>query len=148
VTLTDRFLAIGRRPSRRDSASRVGRGSPALVCTRALLGPSRAKRRPDEAWRCASRANVWYGGEQAGLEDRRAIGRPARHRQDWEADRNLARSGRRQHAVCRPRRLISRWPIFEWIGHRTATGASPPTTALDRGHAWVMVRPGRIVEFQ
>jgi endonuclease/exonuclease/phosphatase family metal-dependent hydrolase len=47
------------------------------------------------------------------------------------------------------RRLLSRWPIFDsGSGVRTESGASPySTTALDAGalHAWVMVRPGRVV---
>ena len=47
------------------------------------------------------------------------------------------------------RRLISRWPLFDsGAGIRTESGPSPySTTALDRSalHAWVMVRPGKVV---
>ena len=47
------------------------------------------------------------------------------------------------------RRLLSRWPIFDsGAGERTEHGASPySVTGLDRDaiHAWVMVRPGKVV---
>jgi endonuclease/exonuclease/phosphatase family metal-dependent hydrolase len=68
-----------------------------------------------------------------------------------EADRNLARIA---EAAGMPyvdprRRLLSRWPIFDsGAGERTEQGAAPYSiTGLDRDaiHAWVMVRPGKVV---
>jgi endonuclease/exonuclease/phosphatase family metal-dependent hydrolase len=97
--------------------------------------------------------NVWYGGEQVSLArvadairaaDPDIVGLQ-------EADRNLARIA---EAAGMPfvdprRRLLSRWPIFDsGAGIRTDAGASPySTTSLDRDalHAWVMVRPGKVV---
>jgi len=97
--------------------------------------------------------NVWYGGEQVSLE---RIGAAIRAADPdivgvQEADRNLARIAEAAGMpyVDTRRRLLSRWPIFDsGSGIRTATGASPySTTALDRDalHAWVMVRPGKVV---
>jgi endonuclease/exonuclease/phosphatase family metal-dependent hydrolase len=97
--------------------------------------------------------NVWYGGEQVSLAkvadairaaDPDIVGLQ-------EADRNLARIA---EAAGMPfvdprRRLLSRWPIFDsGAGIRTEPGPSPySTTSLDRDavHAWVMVRPGKVV---
>lgn len=97
--------------------------------------------------------NVWYGAEQVSLEK---VGEAIRAADPdivgvQEADRNLARiaevSG--MPYVDERRRLISRWPIFDsGSGIRTETGASPySTTALDQDalHAWIMVRPGKVV---
>jgi endonuclease/exonuclease/phosphatase family metal-dependent hydrolase len=97
--------------------------------------------------------NVWYGGEQVSLE---RIGAAIRAADPdivgvQEADRNLARIAEAAGMpyVDTRRRLLSRWPIFDsGSGIRTATGASPySTTALDQDalHAWVMVRPGKVV---
>lgn len=97
--------------------------------------------------------NVWYGGEQVSLEK---VGEAIRAANAdivgvQEADRNLERIA---EAAGMPfvdprRRLLSRWPIFDsGSGLRTESGPSPySTTALDRDalHAWVMVRPGRVV---
>jgi endonuclease/exonuclease/phosphatase family metal-dependent hydrolase len=97
--------------------------------------------------------NVWYGGEQVSLE---RIGEAIRAADPdivgvQEADRNLARIAEAAGMpyVDSRRRLLSRWSIFDsGPGIRTATGASPYlTTALDPDalHAWVMVRPGKVV---
>ncbi len=97
--------------------------------------------------------NVWYGGEQVSLAK---IGEAIRAADAdivgvQEADVNLERVA---EAAGMPfvdprRRLLSRWPIFDsGTGERTETGPSPySTTALDRSalHAWVMVRPGKVV---
>jgi endonuclease/exonuclease/phosphatase family metal-dependent hydrolase len=97
--------------------------------------------------------NVWYGGEQVSLEQVGAAIRAA----DadivglQETDRNLLRiaAAAGMPYVDTRRRVISRWPIFDsGAGERTETGPSPySTTALDRDalHAWVMVRPGKVV---
>jgi len=97
--------------------------------------------------------NVWYGAEQVSLEK---IGEAIRAADPdivgvQEADRNLLRIAEvaGMPYVDERRRLLSRWPIFDsGSGIRTATGASPySTTALDQDalHAWVMVRPGKVV---
>jgi endonuclease/exonuclease/phosphatase family metal-dependent hydrolase len=97
--------------------------------------------------------NVWYGGEQVSLEkvaeairaaDADIVGLQ-------EADRNLDRiaAAAGMPYVDPRRRLISRWPIFDsGRCERGVQGASPySTTALDPDalHAWVMVRPGKVV---
>jgi endonuclease/exonuclease/phosphatase family metal-dependent hydrolase len=97
--------------------------------------------------------NVWYGGEQVSLERVGAAIRAANA--DivglQESDRNLQRIADAAGLtyVDSRRRLLSRWPIFDsGSGERTEAGPSPySTTALDRNalHAWVMVRPGRVV---
>jgi len=97
--------------------------------------------------------NVWYGGEQVSLakvaEAIRAADPDIVGLQ--EADRNLERVAELAGMpyVDPRRRLLSRWPIFDsGSGERTESGASPySTTALDMGslHAWVMVRPGKVV---
>src|SRR5918993_1389847 len=97
--------------------------------------------------------NVWYGGEQVSLD---RVGEAIRAANAdivgvQEADRNLERiaevAGMRY--VDPRRRLLSRWPLFDsGTGVRTESGPSPySTTALDRSalHAWVMVRPGKVV---
>jgi endonuclease/exonuclease/phosphatase family metal-dependent hydrolase len=97
--------------------------------------------------------NVWYGGEQVSLDK---VGEAIRAANAdivgvQEADRNLERiaevAGMRY--VDPRRRLLSRWPLFDsGTGMRTETGPSQySTTALDRSalHAWVMVRPGKVV---
>lgn len=97
--------------------------------------------------------NVWYGGEQVSLA---TIGEAIRAADPdivgvQEADRNLERIAEMAGMpyVDPRRRLISRWPIFDsGSGVRTEPGASPySTTALDSSalHAWVMVRPGKVV---
>jgi endonuclease/exonuclease/phosphatase family metal-dependent hydrolase len=97
--------------------------------------------------------NVWYGGEQVSLEK---IGEAIRAADPdivgvQEADRNLQRIAEvaGMPYVDERRRLISRWPLFDsGPGIRTESGPSPySTTALDRSalHAWVMVRPGKVV---
>ena len=97
--------------------------------------------------------NVWYGGEQVSLEQ---VGRVIRAAEAdivgiQEADRNLERIAEvaGMTYIDTRRRLISRWPIFDsGSGMRTEPGPSPySTTALDRDalHAWVMVRPGKVV---
>jgi len=97
--------------------------------------------------------NVWYGGEQVSLEK---VGEAIRAADPdivgvQEADRNLHRIAEvaGMPYVDERRRLLSRWPIFDsGAGIRTDSGASPySTTALDRAtlHAWVMVRPGKVV---
>jgi endonuclease/exonuclease/phosphatase family metal-dependent hydrolase len=97
--------------------------------------------------------NVWYGGEQVSLEK---IGEAIRAADPdivgvQEADRNLQRIAEvaGMPYVDERRRLISRWPLFDsGSGIRTESGPSPySTTALDRSalHAWVMVRPGKVV---
>src|SRR5688572_17832506 len=68
-----------------------------------------------------------------------------------EVDRNLERIAQvaGMPYVDARRRLLSRWPIFDpGSGVRTESGASPySTTGLDRDalHAWIMVRPGKVV---
>jgi endonuclease/exonuclease/phosphatase family metal-dependent hydrolase len=68
-----------------------------------------------------------------------------------EADRNLERiaEAASMSYVDPRRRLLSRWPIFDsGAGVRTEQGAAPYSiTGLDRDaiHAWVMVRPGKVV---
>ncbi len=97
--------------------------------------------------------NVWYGGEQVSLGK---VGEAIRAANPdivgvQEADRNLehiaAAAG--MPYVDPRRRLLSRWPIFDsGTGIRTQSGAPPySTTALDSDalHAWVMVRPGKVV---
>ena len=97
--------------------------------------------------------NVWYGGEQVSLEK---VGEAIRAANAdivgvQEADRNLERIAdvAGMPYVDSRRRLLSRWPIYDsGTGVRTESGPSPySTTALDRDalHAWVMVRPGRVV---
>src|SRR5688500_17760378 len=97
--------------------------------------------------------NVWYGGEQVSLEK---VGEAIRAANAdivgvQEADRNLERIAEvaGMPYVDTRRRLLSRWPIFDsGQGVRTEPGSSPySTTALDLGalHAWVMVRPGKVV---
>lgn len=97
--------------------------------------------------------NVWYGGEQVSIEK---IGEAIRAADAdivglQEVDRNLQRIAEvaGMPYVDERRRLLSRWPIFDsGSGIRTATGASPySTTALDQDalHAWIMVRPGKVV---
>jgi endonuclease/exonuclease/phosphatase family metal-dependent hydrolase len=97
--------------------------------------------------------NVWYGGEQVSLEK---IGEAIRLANPdivgvQEADGNLARIAAvaGMPYVDPRRRLLSRWPIFDsGSGERTEQGASPySTTGLDRDalHAWIMIRPGRVV---
>jgi endonuclease/exonuclease/phosphatase family metal-dependent hydrolase len=97
--------------------------------------------------------NVWYGGEQVSIEK---VGEAIRAADPdivglQEADRNLERiAGVAGMPYVDPRRrLLSRWPIFDsGTGLRTEKGPAPySTTALDREalHAWVMVRPGRVV---
>ena len=97
--------------------------------------------------------NVWYGGEQVSLEK---IGEAIRAADPdivgvQEVDRNLQRIAEvaGMPYVDARRRLLSRWPIFDsGSGVRTESGASPySTTGLDRDalHAWIMVRPGKVV---
>lgn len=97
--------------------------------------------------------NVWYGGEQVSLAK---VGEAIRAADPdvvgvQEADRNLHRIAEvaGMPYVDERRRLLSRWPIFDsGKGIRTEPGASPySTTALDKSalHAWVMVRPGKVV---
>jgi endonuclease/exonuclease/phosphatase family metal-dependent hydrolase len=97
--------------------------------------------------------NVWYGGEQVSLE---GIGEAIRSADAdivglQETDRNLERiaAAAGMPYVDARRRIISRWPIFDsGSGVRTSRGASLySTTALDADalHAWVMVRPGKVV---
>lgn len=97
--------------------------------------------------------NVWYGGEQVSLEK---IGEAIRAADPdvvglQEADRNLERIAEvaGMPYVDPRRRILSRWPIFDsGAGVRTEAGPSPySTTALDKDslHAFVMVRPGRVV---
>ena len=97
--------------------------------------------------------NVWYGGEQVSLTK---VGEAIRAADPdivglQEADCNLDRIA---EAAGMPyvdprRRLLSRWPIFDsGTGERTQQGPSPYSiTALDRDavHAWIMVRPGKVV---
>lgn len=97
--------------------------------------------------------NVWYGGEQVSLEK---IAEAIRAADPdivglQEADRNLERiaAAAGMTYVDPRRRLLSRWPIFDsGSGIRTETDPAPySTTALDHDalHAWVMVRPGKVV---
>ena len=97
--------------------------------------------------------NVWYGGEQVSLEK---VGEAIRAADPdivglQEADRNLERiaAAAGMPYVDSRRRLLSRWPIFDsGAGLRTEEGPAPySTTALDRDalHAWVMVRPGKVI---
>lgn len=97
--------------------------------------------------------NVWYGGEQVSLDK---VGEAIRSANPdivglQEADRNLSRIAALAGMpyVDTRRRLLSRWPIFDsGSGERSEHGVSPySTTGLDRDalHAWVMVRPGKVV---
>lgn len=97
--------------------------------------------------------NVWYGGEQVSLAK---VGEAIRAADAdivgvQESDGNLYRIA---EAAGMPyvdprRRLISRWPLFDsGVGERTQRGESLySTTGLDPDalHAWVMVRPGKVV---
>jgi endonuclease/exonuclease/phosphatase family metal-dependent hydrolase len=124
-----------------------------LALALSAQGPAAAAA-PDEAVTLRVMTfNVWYGGEQVSLE---RIGAAIRAADPdivgvQEADRNLLRIAEAAGMpyVDTRRRLLSRWPIFDsGSGIRTATGASPySTTALDPDalHAWVMVRPGKVV---
>jgi endonuclease/exonuclease/phosphatase family metal-dependent hydrolase len=97
--------------------------------------------------------NVWYGGEQVSLAK---VGEAIRAADAdivgiQEADGNLdaiAEAAGMPYIDPR-RRLLSRWPIFDsGAGERSEHGASPySVTGLDRDaiHAWVMVRPGKVV---
>lgn len=97
--------------------------------------------------------NVWYGGEQVSLAK---VGEAIRAADAdivgiQEADGNLdaiAEAAGMPYVDPR-RRLLSRWPIFDsGAGERSEHGASPySVTGLDRDaiHAWVMVRPGKVV---
>jgi endonuclease/exonuclease/phosphatase family metal-dependent hydrolase len=126
----------------------------ALALALAAHGAEAAPAEPDGAVTLRVMSfNVWYGGEQVSLAK---IGEAIRAADAdivgvQEADVNLERVA---EAAGMPfvdprRRLISRWPIFDsGTGVRTETGASPySTTALDLSalHAWVMVRPGKVV---
>ena len=126
----------------------------ALALALAAHGAGAAAAEPDAAVTLRVMSfNVWYGGEQVSLAK---IGEAIRAADAdivgvQEADVNLERVA---EAAGMPfvdprRRLISRWPIFDsGTGVRTDAGASPySTTALDLSalHAWVMVRPGKVV---
>ena len=97
--------------------------------------------------------NVWYGGEEVSLaktgEAIRAADADIVGLQ--ETDRNLERiaAAAEMPYVDPRRRIISRWPLFDsGTGVRTEPGVSPySTTGLDQDalHAWVMVRPGKVV---
>jgi len=97
--------------------------------------------------------NVWYGGDEVSLaktgEAIRAADADIVGLQ--ETDRNLERiaAAAGMPYVDPRRRIISRWPLFDsGSGVRTESGTSPySTTGLDQGalHAWVMVRPGKVV---
>jgi endonuclease/exonuclease/phosphatase family metal-dependent hydrolase len=97
--------------------------------------------------------NVWYGGEQVDLPTVAAEIRAA----DadvvglQEADGNLetiAALAGYAHIDTR-RRILSRYPIFDSAsGRRERSEAVPYSiTGLDPGavHAWVMVRPGKVI---
>lgn len=97
--------------------------------------------------------NVWYGGEQVSLAK---VGEAIRAADAdivgvQEADGNLYRIAKAAGMpyVDPRRRLISRWPLFDsGVGERTQRGESLySTTGLDPDalHAWVMVRPGKVV---
>jgi endonuclease/exonuclease/phosphatase family metal-dependent hydrolase len=126
--------------------------SAALICMAALPSPSGLAADETLTLRVMS-FNVWYGGEQVSLAK---VGEAIRTADPdivgvQEADRNLERIA---EAAGMPyvdprRRLLSRWPIFDsGVGTRTEQGPAPYSiTALDRDaiHAWVMVRPGKVV---
>jgi endonuclease/exonuclease/phosphatase family metal-dependent hydrolase len=126
----------------------------ALAAAWLLLGaPAQAADAPAAVTLRVMTFNVWYGGEQVSLEK---IGEAIRAADPdivglQEADRNLERIAELAGLpfVDPRRRLLSRWPIFDsGSGVRTDSGASPySTTSLDLNalHAWVMVRPGRVV---
>jgi endonuclease/exonuclease/phosphatase family metal-dependent hydrolase len=130
------------------------RGAAWLASALLAAGPSAAAAPADEAITLRVMTfNVWYGGEQVSLEK---VGEAIRAADAdivgvQEADRNLRRIAEvaGMPYVDERRRLISRWPIFDsGAGVRTESGASPySTTALDQAalHAWVMVRPGKVV---
>ena len=97
--------------------------------------------------------NVWYGGEQVSLAK---VGEAIRAADAdivglQEVDGNLERiaAAAGMPYIDPRRRLLSRWPIFDsGAGERTEHGASPySVTGLDHDaiHAWVMVRPGKVV---
>lgn len=122
----------------------------ASVALAAAVAPSRA----DDAIELRVMTfNVWYGGEEVSLakvaEAIRAANPDIVGLQ--EADRNLLRiAGESGMPYVDPRRrLVSRWPIFDsGTGVRTASGRSAYSATgldLDALHAWVMVRPGRVV---
>ena len=126
--------------------------SAALICITASQSPRSLAADEPLTLRVMS-FNVWYGGEQVSLakvaETTRAADPDIVGVQ--EADRNLERIA---EAAGMPfvdprRRLLSRWPIFDsGVGTRTEQGPAPYSiTALDRDaiHAWVMVRPGKVV---
>ena len=97
--------------------------------------------------------NVWYGGDEVSLartgEAIRAANADIVGLQ--ESDRNLERIAvaAGMPYVDPRRRIISHWPLFDsGTGVRTEPGTSPySTTGLDQDslHAWVMVRPGKVV---
>jgi endonuclease/exonuclease/phosphatase family metal-dependent hydrolase len=123
----------------------------AALCLAACAAAAQAGEAPI-AFRVMS-FNVWYGGEQVSLakvaEAIRAAAPDVVGLQ--EADRNLERIAEAAGMpyVDARRRLISRWPLFDpATGVRTTPGPAPYSiTALDPGavHAWVMLRPGKVV---
>lgn len=118
-----------------------------------LAAPAPAAEAPAPVTLRVMTFNVWYGGEQVSLEKVAEAIRAA----DpdivglQEADRNLERIAEMAGMpyVDPRRRILSRWPVFDsGSGVRTESGPSSySTTALDRDalHAFVMVRPGRVV---
>jgi endonuclease/exonuclease/phosphatase family metal-dependent hydrolase len=130
------------------------RGAAGLAFALLAASPAAASAPADEAVTLRVMTfNVWYGGEQVSLAK---VGEAIRVADPdvvgvQEADRNLHRIAEvaGMPYVDERRRLLSRWPIFDsGTGIRTESGASPySTTALDRSalHAWVMVRPGKVV---
>ena len=125
-----------------------------LALAMSTQGPAAAAAPDDAVTLRVMTFNVWYGGEQVSLERRSA--RPYAPPTPTssgvqEADRNLERIAEAAGMpyVDRRRRLLSRWPIFDsGSGIRTAAG---PVAVLDDRldpdalHAWVMVRPGKVV---
>lgn len=119
----------------------------------APAGPAAADAQDEAVTLRVMSFNVWYGGEQVSLVK---IGEAIRAADPdivgvQESDRNLRRIAEvaGMPYVDERRRLLSRWPLFDsGAGIRTDSGAAPYSiTGLDRSalHAWVMVRPGKVV---
>lgn len=97
--------------------------------------------------------NVWYGGEQVNFD--KVVEAVRKADPDilavLEPDGNLAKIAKETGLVYydRRRNFVSKYPIYDpEAGERTDEGDSTyGTTALNKGslHAWVMVRPGKVV---
>jgi endonuclease/exonuclease/phosphatase family metal-dependent hydrolase len=97
--------------------------------------------------------NVWYGGEQASLEQVINVIRAAEADlvalQEPDGNTRLIAKATGYPYVDLRRHLISRFPLFDsGSGELTEVGIQPySVTGLDSGalHAWAMIAPGRVI---